>query len=54
VWATARWQPEWGDVAQPSPPFPPQPPEVPAGKAEKGAVVVLYSEMHRLRIDVRR
>ena len=52
VWATAEWRAEWGDVAQPSPPFPPQPAS-PAGNDEKTGTV-LFSEMHRLRIGLRR
>src|SRR5262245_20869222 len=58
VWATAEWREEWGDVAQPSPPFPPQP-AAPAGAAGPGtkdekAGTLLFSEMHRLRIGLRR
>ena len=53
VWATATWRQEWGDAAQPSPPFPPLPPAVPAAKGEQ-AEVLLFSEMHRLKIDARR
>jgi hypothetical protein len=53
VWATADWRPEWGDAAQPSPPFPPRPVALAAGADEK-APLVLFSEMHRLRIDSRR
>jgi hypothetical protein len=49
VWATADRKPEWGAIAEFSPPFPPQ--EIPV---KDGQPTMLCSEMHRLKIDLRR
>jgi hypothetical protein len=49
VWATSDWKAEFGPAAEFSPPFPPQ--EIPV---KDGQPTMLCSELHRLKIDLRR
>ena len=49
VWATAEWKPAFGPAAEFSPPYPPQ--EIPL---KDGQPTMLCSELHRMKIDLRR